>query len=587
MTPPANASGEYTLTVTAASVEADGDQAVRSLTVPVTVTAVADAPVVTVAGGEAVAAADGLLHLSIAKGGHGNSGRFELYVDNHFAGEFTTKVAHTTAGSWETITISNLGLENGSEHVIRIEPADSRSNVLVDRISYNGVTLEAERDGTLVRAKERDDDDDGGEGTHVKLNKGGSITFEVSNVVTTPVVASIAIADVDSDRLSGATVTVESGLQEGDLLSLRGYELVADADGRVWVGNTGIEVVGGAFDGESGQLVLSGDADVGTYQDLLAALQLSAHSQGAREITIEVTDADGTVSEAARVESVLGEAGPGTGGVGGGSGIFGSDGDDWLVGGRGEDTIHGLGGDDHLGGRAGDDHLLGGDGDDHLLGGRGRDTLEGGAGDDRLRGEQGDDTLDGGAGRDRLEGGDGSDTLRGGAGDDRLRGGHGNDLLEGGEGNDRLRGGRGNDLLEGGAGDDRLRGDDGNDRLSGGAGDDFLRGGDGNDWMDGGVGNDHLQGGHGSDTFLFGTGGGRDTVDGGERGRWTDSVQLHGVQGGPATAAEVQGSWTLETDAAYSVHGNAVVFAHGDASGVITLWDGSQLTFEGLEKIEW
>ncbi len=76
-------------------------------------------------------------------------------------------------------------------------------------------------------------------------------------------------------------------------------------------------------------------------------------------------------------------------------------GDDILIGGRGDDVIHGEAGDDALFGDRGEDVLYGGAGDDALFGGRGADVIHGGRGDDVLRGGSGVDTFvfeaDGGA----------------------------------------------------------------------------------------------------------------------------------------------------------------------------------------------
>jgi len=84
-----------------------------------------------------------------------------------------------------------------------------------------------------------------------------------------------------------------------------------------------------------------------------------------------------------------------------------------------------------------------------------------------------------------------------------LAGGNGNDVLTGTGGEDRLDGGNGNDILYG---------MDGHDLLYGGNGDDSLYGGAGNDRLAGGNGNDLLSGGSGNDLFVFGRGGGGDTV---------------------------------------------------------------------------
>ncbi|WP_310796101.1 beta strand repeat-containing protein [Shewanella baltica] len=91
--------------------------------------------------------------------------------------------------------------------------------------------------------------------------------------------------------------------------------------------------------------------------------------------------------------------------------------------------------------------------------------------------------------------GSGNDTVYGGGGNLAAYGGAGNDTLVGGDGTDALRGGQGNDTLIGGTGNDTLRGDSGNDTIIGGLGDDVLRGDSGNDtfvWNKGEFGTDHI-----------------------------------------------------------------------------------------------
>ncbi|HKT34262.1 MAG TPA: calcium-binding protein, partial [Nitrospira sp.] len=66
--------------------------------------------------------------------------------------------------------------------------------------------------------------------------------------------------------------------------------------------------------------------------------------------------------------------------------------------------------------------------------------------------------------------------------------------------------------ISGTADADFLNGNSGNNLIQGLAANDSLSGGNGNDVLDGGAGNDYLEGGPGSDTYLFGRGGGQDTV---------------------------------------------------------------------------
>jgi large repetitive protein len=149
-------------------------------------------------------------------------------------------------------------------------------------------------------------------------------------------------------------------------------------------------------------------------------------------------------------------------------------------------------------GTPGRDVILGSPRRDVICGLGGADTLVGMGGNDILVGGAGDDTLLGGGGRDRLLGGAGRDRLIGGSGNDRVFGGAGNDVLDGGLGGDHVDGGRDNDLLLGRGGRDTLLGAQGRDRLRGGAGIDRLDGGPGADALDGGLGRDRCLSGVGS-----------------------------------------------------------------------------------------
>ncbi|MBF0128217.1 MAG: hypothetical protein HQM02_13530, partial [Magnetococcales bacterium] len=174
----------------------------------------------------------------------------------------------------------------------------------------------------------------------------------------------------------------------------------------------------------------------------------------------------------------------------------------------------------------------------------------------------------------------------GGDKNDHLTGTTKGDQMDGGKGNDHLDGGAGNDKLVGGAGNDHLDGGTGNDLLDGGTGNDRLTGGDGNDVLSGGAGNDNMDAGQGNDLFLFSAGGGHDQADGGAGGSWLDTVNLTDVGGG--FSLENTGDWTLQTDAEYTVNNDGSIdFTDGDASGTITLQDGSVLDFTNMERIEW
>ncbi len=216
--------------------------------------------------------------------------------------------------------------------------------------------------------------------------------------------------------------------------------------------------------------------------------------------------------------------------------------------------------------------LIGGDGDDELRGFAGRDNvIDGGAGNDTLVGSNGNDTLIGGAGNDLLEGGAGDDLLIAGPGTDTLRGGSGSDTYRFGLGDGfnvieenfdpsgvdtieltegiapddvtvrytrdghmtvSLQGGTAilvrnqatTWAASGGLGIEQVRFADGTmwDRSAlaqraviGTDGDDIIVSSHADDVVDGGAGNDVLVNLGGYDTYLFGTGDGQDTIEGG------------------------------------------------------------------------
>ena len=246
-----------------------------------------------------------------------------------------------------------------------------------------------------------------------------------------------------------------------------------------------------------------------------------------------------------------------------------------------------------------------------MRGGAGRDVLEGGAGDDTfvlnkrddsadvLRGGGGADTavsdndgdfrfagfgrnasievIDGGADASDIEGTSANNTL-----DFRNTELRNIDGIEAGKGNDQVFGSQGDDRIDGGDGNDRLYGEDGSDSLDGGRGDDRLYGGDGADTLDGGAGRDVLEGGDGDDLFVFGAGHGNDVVHG--RDGWLDTIRLEDRNGNSPN----EDSWALELRrGSIEEEMEDYLALSNDASGTITLDDGSQVVFDGVERIEW
>ncbi len=102
--------------------------------------------------------------------------------------------------------------------------------------------------------------------------------------------------------------------------------------------------------------------------------------------------------------------------------------------------------------------------------------------------------------------------------------------------------------------------------------------------LSGGDGDDRAWGGEGNDTYVVNPFDGSDYFHGGNGGGWTDAIELSAT-----VASDPDSPWTLEVDGIqvqYELASGALEL-NPDTSGVITFGDGSELAFDGLEKIEW
>ena len=131
---------------------------------------------------------------------------------------------------------------------------------------------------------------------------------------------------------------------------------------------------------------------------------------------------------------------------------------------------------------------------------------------------------------------------------------------------------------------EKIDGGGGNDRITGSAGDDSILGGSGNDILRGGAGNDTLDGGRGDDYFVFGAG---DF----EGGAWTDAID-GGANRDTIDLRHVEQDWTLSIDGqgevASSDGGGQSHYVDADGfSGSIEFDDGSTVTFQNVEKVDW
>ncbi|MEO5326812.1 MAG: hypothetical protein H7829_01045 [Magnetococcus sp. THC-1_WYH] len=129
----------------------------------------------------------------------------------------------------------------------------------------------------------------------------------------------------------------------------------------------------------------------------------------------------------------------------------------------------------------------------------------------------------------------------------------------------------------------------GDDVIGTGAGDDVILGMAGDDIIGGSAGNDTLDGGDGNDLFVIGNAQGHDVIHGGGGAGWVDAIHLEDVNGGPVSAINPDGNWTLDTAFTYSIDETSqqIRFDDANASGTITLEDGTLIEFDNMEMIGW
>lgn len=137
-----------------------------------------------------------------------------------------------------------------------------------------------------------------------------------------------------------------------------------------------------------------------------------------------------------------------------------------------------------------------------------------------------------------------------------------------------------------------LESDPGDDTMNGGSGDDTIYAGSGNDSITGGTGNDELYGEDGDDLFFVGEG---DSAYGGSGDDYFTLVEL-GETPGAGNNIFIQGDETGESALGDTLNlgklgnRNDIVYSNtddaaGGLSGTLTLADGTQLTFENIERI--
>lgn len=392
-TPAANFSGDASFTYTVS----DGHGGLSQAAVTVHVSAVADAPQLTV---------------------HDVTGEAGQTVTLDIAAALTD-----TDGS-EVMSILLSGLPEGSLLSAGTANADGTYTLLPADLAGLHLTPPSGTSGDLSLTVTA---------TSHELSNGSTATTTAAFLVTLPEISheptfgdDMLMGTDGDDSIDGlgGNDTIFAGGGDDEVIGGDGNNVVAGGDGddSVDLGNGNNDVSGD--NGDDYILLGSGDnvAHGGSGDDTLDAMGGNNQLYG--------DEGDDAIFAGNGNNHVYGGDGDDDIEVGDGNNhVDGGNGDDLIFAGDGNNTLLGGDGDDDISAGDGDNYVDGGDGDDFITLGGGHNVVFGGAGDDDIYAADGDNTLDGGADNDILETGAGNDVLIGGLGHDRLTGGDGNDVF--------------------------------------------------------------------------------------------------------------------------------------------------------------
>jgi Ca2+-binding RTX toxin-like protein len=434
--PAENDATDFELTLTATSSQGDASQTVVQ-TIPVTVSASADAPFLSVGdlevtlGGATETTEVGTSGDDILVGGAGSdtliggAGDDVLTGDgDNLAATASLDIQAAVTDVDELLSVTLSGVPDGVEiyqdgFLLATGQAVTLAADALDAVTM--VIPPGTGDFTLtVTARSVDFDPDGG-GDSATVSSTISVSVDDGSTLGADDVLDGGAGDDILDGGSGSD-TLISGTGSDTLLGGGGADtlnVTREAEGFDVVdggaGSDTLTLTMAEWDMQDAailedlqslvEFVSSGDAAIGSRSFNALGIQVQNIE------ALSILDSEGTPIDLFEVASALGETGITLTGDADDNVLVGTEGDDVLSGGHGDDTIQGLGGDDTLSGGNGADTLDGGTGDDTLTGGHDADTLIGGAGDDTLIGGNGADVIHADDGDDVVDGGHDADTI--------------------------------------------------------------------------------------------------------------------------------------------------------------------------------
>ncbi|KAA2212469.1 hypothetical protein [Teichococcus oryzae] len=299
--PPADWDGDMALKLVAHAREiSNGSVATTEAEFHVIIAGVADMPVLTVSDRSGMEDTRLPLNLQAALLDHDGSEQLTVTISGLPEGFTLSRGVSLSGGQWRVSGHELAGLEllpaaNWNGNVTLVAEAVSReagSGSSASVMESFRIVLSAVNDAPVLELA-----------AAVRAEAGGTAV---------PALGGANAADVDSAYLSGAVVSL-SGALVGDMLNIGGFELTAQG-GRLMIGGTGIEVLGGGYNPGTGMLRLGGRASPGIYAAVLQSLVLeNAEGElaaGTRTIAVKLTDQSGAASAQQSVALAVGPGGP-------------------------------------------------------------------------------------------------------------------------------------------------------------------------------------------------------------------------------------------------------------------------------------
>ncbi|CCQ72472.1 hypothetical protein [Magnetospira sp. QH-2] len=291
--PPAHASGDYTLSAYAVSLDGSDAQMTQSMPFTITVTGEADTPTLSVQ--DAAGAEDSAIAVDLSAALVDTDGSETLQViiegapDDSVFDTATGTVAQSGDGKWylDSDQLNNLQIRTPDDY-------NGQVTLTVTAQSTEGGTTAATTQTLTLDVTAVNDDPT----AHVTASAQSVVGAIDSPIFVLPDAdmagQQISFADVDDSAITRMDISIDNGALMGDSLGLKGIDLGTGTTGNLVVDGTDITV---SYNADLQTLSFEGEADFSTYADLAEKVVFTnlstAIEPGDRDFSITIYDDEG------------------------------------------------------------------------------------------------------------------------------------------------------------------------------------------------------------------------------------------------------------------------------------------------------